>query len=88
MKIKIIAPPEREYSVWIGVSILASLSTSNECGLENKNIMNPDHQMSIANASKLPNRRPQSKSLYKFICHLFLIEKIYWLQHTYQTGKI
>jgi len=27
MKIKVIAPPEREYSVWIGGSILASLST-------------------------------------------------------------
>ena len=27
MKIKIIAPPERKYSVWIGSSILASLST-------------------------------------------------------------
>jgi len=27
MKIKIIAPPERKYSVWIGGSILASLST-------------------------------------------------------------
>merc|ERR1712193_276583 len=27
IKIKIIAPPEREYSVWIGGSILASLST-------------------------------------------------------------
>lgn len=27
MKIKIIAPPERSYSVWIGGSILASLST-------------------------------------------------------------
>ncbi len=26
-KIKIIAPPERKYSVWIGGSILASLST-------------------------------------------------------------
>jgi len=30
MKIKIIAPPERKYSVWIGGSILASLSTFNE----------------------------------------------------------
>ena len=28
MKIKVIAPPERKYSVWIGGSILASLSTS------------------------------------------------------------
>jgi len=27
MKIKIIAPPERKYSAWIGGSILASLST-------------------------------------------------------------
>ncbi|KAL1769539.1 beta-actin [Sigmodon hispidus] len=27
MKSKIIAPPERKYSVWIGDSILASLST-------------------------------------------------------------
>jgi actin-related protein len=29
-KIKIIAPPERKYSVWIGGSILASLSTFEE----------------------------------------------------------
>jgi actin-related protein len=27
MKIRIIAPPERNYSVWIGGSILANLST-------------------------------------------------------------
>ena len=27
MKIKVIAPPERKYSVWIGGSILASLSS-------------------------------------------------------------
>jgi hypothetical protein len=27
MKIKVLAPPERKYSVWIGGSILASLST-------------------------------------------------------------
>merc|ERR1712239_32763 len=30
MKIKIIAPPERKYSVWIGGSILASISTFQE----------------------------------------------------------
>jgi len=30
MKIKILAPPERKYSVWIGGSILASLSTFGE----------------------------------------------------------
>ena len=27
MKIKVVAPPERKYSVWIGGSVLASLST-------------------------------------------------------------
>lgn len=27
MRVKVIAPPERKYSVWIGGSILASLST-------------------------------------------------------------
>jgi len=27
MRVKIIAPPERKYSAWIGGSILASLST-------------------------------------------------------------
>jgi len=27
MKVKVIAPPERKYSVWIGGSILSSLST-------------------------------------------------------------
>ena len=27
MKVKVIAPPERKYAVWIGGSILASLAT-------------------------------------------------------------
>jgi len=27
MKIKVVAPPERKYSVWMGGSILSSLST-------------------------------------------------------------
>ncbi|KAF5181897.1 actin [Thalictrum thalictroides] len=32
MKIKVVAPPERKYSVWIGGSILASLSTFQQNG--------------------------------------------------------
>ena len=32
MKIKVVAPPERKYSVWIGGSILASLSTFQQMG--------------------------------------------------------
>ncbi|KAL2501331.1 Uncharacterized protein Fot_35179 [Forsythia ovata] len=34
MKIKVVAPPERKYSVWIGGSILASLSTFQQIVLE------------------------------------------------------
>ena len=33
MKIKVVAPPERKYSVWIGGSILASLSTFQQVSL-------------------------------------------------------
>ncbi|XHG07565.1 hypothetical protein AWENTII_010702 [Aspergillus wentii] len=36
MKVKGIAPPERKYSVWIGGSILASLSTSQQMRMFNK----------------------------------------------------
>lgn len=32
MKIKVVAPPERKYSVWIGGSILSSLSTFQQVG--------------------------------------------------------
>jgi actin-related protein len=39
MKVMVIAPPERMYSVWIGGSILSSLSTFG-CGFQNTSIMN------------------------------------------------
>jgi actin, other eukaryote len=35
MKIKVIAPPERQYSVWIGGSILSSLSTFQQMWVSN-----------------------------------------------------
>merc|ERR1712027_49305 len=38
MTVKIVAPPERKYSVWIGGSILASLSTFEEIGSPRKNM--------------------------------------------------
>lgn len=34
MPIKILAPPERKYSTWIGGSILAGLSTFRKVGLK------------------------------------------------------
>ncbi|MCH7505027.1 actin, cytoplasmic 2, partial [PVC group bacterium] len=36
MRIKIVAPPERKYSVWIGGSILASLSTFQQMWISKK----------------------------------------------------
>jgi actin-related protein len=36
MKIKVVAPPERKYSVWIGGSILASLSTFQQMWISNQ----------------------------------------------------
>merc|ERR1712137_746452 len=78
IKIKIIAPPERKYSVWIGGSILASLSPSNRCGSPSRNTMNPALALSTANASKLSRRRFRVKSLvlllitFPFLSPLFL----------------
>ncbi|KAG6483241.1 hypothetical protein ZIOFF_059883 [Zingiber officinale] len=58
MKIKVVAPPERKYSVWIGGSILASLSTFQQvkcllCGLPRESTKNLVQQLSTGNASKL-----------------------------------
>jgi actin len=39
MKIKVVAPPERKYSVWIGGSILASLSTFQQVSMSRWNVM-------------------------------------------------
>merc|ERR1712098_1038692 len=52
MKIKIIAPPERKYSVWIGGSILASLSTFQQMWISKRNTTSPVLPLSIGNASK------------------------------------
>ncbi|KAK8955616.1 hypothetical protein KSP40_PGU013597 [Platanthera guangdongensis] len=66
MKIKVVAPPERKYSVWIGGSILASLSTFqqvssskvgnlldlNRCGFQSRSTTNPALQLSTENASE------------------------------------
>ena len=39
VKVKIVAPPERKYSVWIGGSILSSLSTFQESIIEVRNLV-------------------------------------------------
>jgi actin len=40
MKIKVVAPPERKYSVWIGGSILASLSTFQQVNIYTSLLLN------------------------------------------------
>merc|ERR1712080_338360 len=55
IKIKIIAPPERKYSVWIGGSILASLSTFQQMWITKQEYDEWAPPLSTASASK---RRP------------------------------
>merc|ERR1712065_126656 len=45
MKIKVVAPPERKYSVWIGGSILSSLSTFQQMWISKGEYdESPDHR--------------------------------------------
>merc|ERR1711942_556158 len=52
IKIKIIAPPERKYSVWIGGSILMPSPPSSRCGSPSRSMMSAAHPLSTASASK------------------------------------
>merc|ERR1712107_96183 len=54
IKIKIIAPPERKYSAWIGGSILASLSTFQQMWISKRSTTSAAPPSSTASASKLP----------------------------------
>merc|ERR1712080_436158 len=53
MKIKIIAPPERKYSVWIGGSILASLSTFQAMWISKQEYDESGPPLCTGSASKL-----------------------------------
>jgi len=66
MKVKIIAPPERKYSVWIGGSILASLST-----FQNLWVSKQEYDESgpgIVHRSKLLNELIERLTKYVFVC--------------------
>jgi len=52
VKIKVVAPAERKYSVWIGGSILSSLSTFQLCGSQRLNMKKVDQELSTENVSK------------------------------------
>merc|ERR1719362_2463836 len=51
IKIKIIAPPERKYSVWIGGSILSSLSTFQQMWITKQDTTSAAHPLSTGSAS-------------------------------------
>merc|ERR1719447_2550296 len=53
MKIKIIAPPERKYSVWIGGSSWPPSPPSNRCGSPSRNTTSLVLQLCTENAFKL-----------------------------------
>ena len=55
MRIKIIAPPERKYSVWIGGSVLASLSTFQQMWISNRITTSLAHLSSTASVSEQIN---------------------------------
>merc|ERR1712203_888796 len=90
IKIKIIAPPERKYSVWIGGSIWPPCLPSNRCGSPNKNTMNPAPELFTGNASKklffvlyVTTAKEQSyltKKSFK-LCGFLFLQSIYhcWL---------
>jgi len=52
MKIKIIAPPERKYSVWIGGPSLRPCPPSNKCGSASRSMTNLDLPLSTGSASR------------------------------------
>jgi len=56
MKIKVVAPPERKYSVWIGGSILSSLSTFQQSGSPRVSTTSLAQPSSTGNASDFAER--------------------------------
>merc|ERR1712185_466813 len=59
MKIKIVAPPERKYSVWIGGSILSSLSTFQQMWISKQEY--DESGPSIVHRKVRPRRRPRHR---------------------------
>merc|ERR1712117_317851 len=82
IKIKIIAPPERKYSVWIGDPSCPPSPPSNRCGSPSRSTTSAAHPLSTGSASKLT---PLYASKHHFvnsflainfvsgICEIFLV---------------
>merc|ERR1712071_29146 len=74
IKIKIIAPPERKYSVWIGGSILASLSTFQQMWISKQEYDECGPSLSTASASK--KFAFHLAFLLSVFCHIYKITSI------------
>lgn len=75
MKVKIIAPPERKYSVWIGGSILASLSTFQQMWISKQEYGKPSIT-TFYTIALTPDRRKRTihcaqKVLLRYACTIF-----------------
>merc|ERR1711956_201990 len=83
IKIKIIAPPERKYSVWIGGSICLPFPPSNRCGSPSKSMTSAAHPLSTGSASNFSTNLLMQLFEFQllnrliFHCHLILIDSLY-----------
>merc|ERR1712110_1013032 len=82
IKIKIIAPPERKYSVWIGGSILASLSTFQQMWISKQEYDDAAHPLSTGNASKPNCHTTTTTNLYQLHIKLKNVPAFLLLQHS------
>merc|ERR1712211_184299 len=85
IKIKIIAPPGRKYSVWIGGSILSSLSTFQQMWITKQEYDDAAHPLSTGSASNFSATTNlllqllafQLLNRFIFHCHLILVESMF-----------
>nr|CAD1817961.1 unnamed protein product [Ananas comosus var. bracteatus] len=66
MKVKVVAPPERKYSVWIGGSILTSLSTFQQMWVTKAEYDESGLRLSTGSASKFITRSASRSSYFEF----------------------
>ncbi|KAL1237559.1 Actin-5C [Trichinella spiralis] len=70
MKIKIIAPPERKYSVWIGGSILASLSTFQQMWISKQ-----EYDESGPSIVHQQSKNEEKETSSNYLCHSLIVKK-------------
>src|SRR5208282_2033034 len=63
MKVKIVAPPERKYSVWIGGSILASLSTFQQMWISKQEYDESGPSIVYRYYNSIRNKKAHSKEM-------------------------